>query len=283
MTTPPEGSPGRLDARVIAANIEVHTVMASRYETAEPHYRPENRNRVRRDLAELRARTGPRLLDLGCGTGFIIDQASGLFDQIHGVDITPAMLERVRRSPGVQLHRALAEQLPFRDGSFDLVTAYSFIHHTKDYWWVLSEAARVLRRGGICYVDLEPNEAFWRSMISLTPGDDAGLSSMVKRARDSVTATDAAVERDYGIPQATFRLAEYSKAELGGIDGAEIVRRAPSLGFSHCTVRPWWFVGQAEVMHGQSFEQADRIEEHLRALSPLGDHLFKYLRIDLVR
>lgn len=270
--------------RVIEANIEVHTRMAERYNAAEPHYRPENRAKVRAMLEAVRAQApGGRLLDLGCGTGFILDLARGVFDTLDGVDVTPAMLARVDRQGGVRLWRAAAEALPFADGSFDVVSAYSFLHHTEDVWRVLAEAARVLAPGGVVYADLEPHRAFWEQMAALPPGEAAQLPPMVRRARDSVTEMDAQVEREYGIAQQTFRMAEYSKAIAGGIDGAEVARRGPELGFSRCTVRPVWFVGQAEVMHGRSFAEADRIDEYLRAISPLGNHLFKYLQMVLVK
>ena len=81
---------------VIAANIEVHTRMASTYQSNEPHFRPENRAKVRGVLETLAARAGGgRLLDVGCGTGFVIDLARDLFRRIDGVDVTPAMLQRV--------------------------------------------------------------------------------------------------------------------------------------------------------------------------------------------
>lgn len=273
-----------MSRRVIEANIEVHTRMAERYNDAEPHYRPENRAKVRAVLEALRAQCpGGRLLDLGCGTGFVLDLARGIFDSLHGVDVTPAMLERVDRAGGVRLWRAAAEALPFADGSFDLVSAYSFLHHAEDIWRVLSEGARVLAPGGILYADLEPHKAFWERMAALPPGDAPELPAVVKKARDSVTQMDAQVEREYGIAQQTFRMAEYSKAIRGGIDGQEVCRRAPSLGFARCTVRPVWFVGQAEVMHGRSFAEADRIDEYLRSISPLADSVFKYLQIVLVK
>src|SRR5271166_6612239 len=100
---------------VIQANIEVHTRLAATYEQTEPHFRPENRAKVRRVLEELRGRCGGgKLLDLGCGTGFMIGLAHDLFAEVHGVDVTPAMLARVDTSPGnIFLHTTPAEQLPF--------------------------------------------------------------------------------------------------------------------------------------------------------------------------
>jgi ubiquinone/menaquinone biosynthesis C-methylase UbiE len=268
---------------VVDANIEVHTRMAKSYNELEPHFRPENRARVRAKLEGLKRRApGNKLLDLGCGTGFIIDLARDLFDEIHGVDVTQAMLDRVKLSPGnITLHRCPAEQLPFPDRSFDLVTAYSFIHHTEDYWRVLREAARVLRPNGICYVDLEPNKRFWDALTGL-PARGA-YSAIVSKGRASVIETDAQVERDFGIPKETFRQAEYSKAMLGGIDAQEIQHRASDLGFSRCDVRPEWFLGQAEIMHGQSFSLAEQIDTYLRSVLPFTEHLFKYLEIILIK
>jgi ubiquinone/menaquinone biosynthesis C-methylase UbiE len=273
-----------MTSRVVEANIEVHTRMATDYERVEPHFRPENQAKVRRVLEDLRRRTGSRMLDLGCGTGFLIQLARDLFDEVHGVDVTPAMLERVDTSTGnVTLHLASAEDVPLPDASFDLVTAYSFLHHLEDYHAVLREAQRLLRPGGLFFADLEPNKLHWDAMVALADTPPAELSPWLVQARDSVLATDSRVEREYGIPRETFRQAEYTKAILGGFDPRQLPREARELGFQACEVRLEWFVGQAHVMHGQSFAAAERIEEYLRAAAPLTDHLFKYVRFVLTR
>ncbi|MCX7935702.1 MAG: class I SAM-dependent methyltransferase, partial [Planctomycetota bacterium] len=48
------------------------------------------------------------------------------------------------------------------DASFDLVAAYSVLHHIPDYVKAVAEMARVTRPGGIIYLDHEANEAFWQ-------------------------------------------------------------------------------------------------------------------------
>jgi ubiquinone/menaquinone biosynthesis C-methylase UbiE len=272
-----------MTTEVIQANIDVHTRLAASYDRAEPHFRPENQAKVRRQLQDLRGRCpGGKMLDLGCGTGFLIRLAHDLFAEVHGLDVTPAMLERVDTSPGnVFLHNAPAEQLPFADETFDLVAAYSFLHHLEDYRRVLREAQRVLRPGGLFYADLEPNKLFWDRMTALASAPAEELAPWVLQARASVLGTDVRVEREYGIPQAIFRRAEFTKAVLGGLDPRQLPQDTRELGFRTCEVRLEWYVGQALVMHGRSFAEAERVEDYLRAIAPLSDDLFKYVRLVL--
>lgn len=270
-------------SEIVRANIQVHTRMADCY-NQEPHFRPENQAKVRVMLEKLAARCGGgKLLDIGCGTGFIIHLAKPFFREIHGVDVTQAMLDKIDRSGGnVHLHNAPAENVPFADGTFDMVSAYSFIHHVEDANRVLREAARVLRPGGICYVDLEPNKLFWQRMTELSSRNEV-FSPMLQKARDSVTQTDEKVQREFGIPKDIFNQAEYGKAILGGVDPVLIQENLPALGFSSCAVRYDWFLGQGDVMHGQSFKDAETIETYLRTIAPLSDGLFKYVQMVLVK
>jgi SAM-dependent methyltransferase len=264
---------------VIRANIEVHTRMASTYQSNEPHFRPENRAKVRDVLAELAARAGGgRLLDVGCGTGFVIDLARDLFSRIDGIDVTPAMLERVDRSGGhVWLHQARAEALPFADASFDMASSYAFMHHVTDHVAILREVRRVLRPGGLFYVDLEPNKLFWAAMngLELRGGP---YSDIVEREIQSVLHTDDAVEDEFGISAQTFRDAEPIKSVLGGFDPDEFAADAHSVGFSAVEVTPEWYLGQGSILHGQSAADAATVESYLRRALPATAHLFKYLR-----
>lgn len=271
-----EAGPPPLNEAVLNANIAVHTVLADRYEATEPHFRPENRAKVAARLAELRRRApGGRLLDLGCGTGFITTLAEQFFERIHGIDITPAMLARVPRSPKVTVHEARAEDLPFPDASFDVATAYSFLDHLSDPAAVFREVARVLRPQGLFYADLNPNRSYWRSLAALPPEQVAALSDIVRREHNMVSANAKAIEREFGIPEAQFVAAEPGKAE-GGLDAGRISSMLREAGFTECEVVFDWFLGQGAVMHGQSFADATVIDAYLRRVAPLADHLFKY-------
>lgn len=270
------------ESAAIQANILLHSQAAANYDESEPHFRPENRAKVRAMLESLRSRCrSGRMLDMGCGTGFMIGLATDLFDEIHGVDVTVAMLDRVDTSSGnVFLHNASAEETPFEDGRFDLVTAYSFLHHTEDYQRVLKEAYRVLAPGGLMYIDLEPNRLFWQQVSPLAQADARSLTPLIAKARSAVVETHAQVERQLNLPAGTLETAEPLKDRISKVELKEAARR---VGFRECTVRYQWFLGQGEVMHGESPADAGVIDAYLRGVSPLSDHLFKYLQAVLVK
>jgi len=109
--------------------------------------------------AELLARmvkAGPadRAIDLACGPGTLALRFARHVRWICGLDLTPAILERARRSAEAEgltnLEFAIgdAQALPFADGSLDIaVTSYAF-HHFPDPARTIAEMARVIRRGG---------------------------------------------------------------------------------------------------------------------------------------
>ena len=269
----------------IRANIAVHTKMSETYNENEPHFRPENKARVRSILEDLVGRTGRgKLLDLGCGTGFIIDVARDLFDEIHGVDITPAMLARVdASSDNVTLHESQCESLPFADATFDAATAYSFLDHVSDYRLILNEAARVLKPGGCLYVDLVPNRAFWTAISEIEKAETSGLSPHITREIDANLHQHERIDSEYDLEPGTFLAAEPWKTLTGGLDGEEVREAALAAGFSEVVVTPHWFLAQAPVMHTQSFDDAEVIDRYLGSILPMSLHLYKYLRFVMTR
>lgn len=264
--------------RVIAANIAVHSVLAHQYVEDEPHFRPENQAKVRERLVELRrGAPGGRLLDIGCGTGFVLHLAADVFDELHGVDATRAMLDRVDTGRGdITLHEGIAEELPFEDGSFDAVSAYSFLHHLHDHRPVLSEAFRVLRPGGRLYIDLEPNRSFWQS-VRAALGSGTPVDDLIGREGRELFQLGDEMHRDHGIAPDEFWSAEHIKSHLDGFDPSGFAADLGVAGFDDVEVRLDWFLGQGVVHHEESPETAQVMLRHLTRLRPMSDGLFKYL------
>ncbi len=272
------GAPA-VDVRVIEANQRVHSQLATQYNETEPHFRPENKAKVRRRLESI-ATAAPgrdRLLDLGCGTGFLLDLAHDLFTRLDGVDATRAMLDRVDLSPGnIVLHEGVVEHLPFEDATFDVVTAYSFLDHLADHRPVLAEASRVLKPGGKLYVDLIPNRSFWRGIFDASESSRSELDPIVEREIHELVNHEAKLQEQFGIDPVDWRFAEPAKSEGKGFDAATLRQETDQCGFDS-DIRFEWYLGQAVAMHGTSMEAAELIDAHLRRLLPVSAHLFKYL------
>jgi ubiquinone/menaquinone biosynthesis C-methylase UbiE len=272
-----------MEKTFMEANIEVHSKMADSYHN-EPHFRPENQEKVRKRIIELQKKANAKnLLDVGCGTGFIINLSKDLFDELHGVDATQAMLDKVDLSSGnIILHNKLAQELPFEDESFDMASSYAFLHHLENYSDVLKEVLRVLKKGGLYYIDLDPNKDFWTAMETLEKIENNDkYSPIVQKEINSVLHTDQQVMDEFGIEPEVFNNAEYTKSILGGIDPKELCKIAVEMGYSNATFEYDWFLGQGIIMHKHSFEEAEAIDKYLKMALPLSKHLYKYITVVL--
>lgn len=88
----------------------------------------------------------PRFLDVGCGTGANLEMLAQ-FGEAEGVDVSDDALEFCH-AKGLKVHKGLVENLPFDDGSFDVVTALDVVEHLDDDVAGLREMHRVLKTGG---------------------------------------------------------------------------------------------------------------------------------------
>ncbi len=89
----------------------------------------------------------PRILDVGCGTGANLLMLSKYGDA-EGVDISEDALSFCRERGLEKVKLGAGEELPYEDGTFDLVTAFDVVEHMDDDLAGLSEMRRVLRPGG---------------------------------------------------------------------------------------------------------------------------------------
>lgn len=266
---------------VIEANIALHTHLVEKYKETEPHYYPENICHVDGNIQRLRADCpGEALLDVGCGTGFIIDIAKHHFSSIQGIDVTPAMLEKVdcRSSTcNISVQLGQIEALPFPDATFDAVSAYAVLHHLSELPQAFKEIARVLKPGGIFYSDLDPNFYFWDAFTRLPENEIQ--SDFVRREFNAVLHKDAELESSLGVDPNILKVAETMKHEQGGFKAEELHQFIQVAGFTSIRTPYFWFLGEANALHGDNPSDADAIRSHLLKMLPLSRHLFKYIGI----
>lgn len=101
--------------------------------------------RITSDLIKVK-----RILDVGCGTGLLIDELARDKHQIVGVDLSSKMLRKAKRHEGgVTLISADADKLPFKDESFDAVVSVTLLQNMPNPKHAVREMARVAKQGGI--------------------------------------------------------------------------------------------------------------------------------------
>jgi len=122
---------------------------------------------------------GMTVLDLGCGSGaftFFVARVVGERGKVYAVDIQPAMLKQLERKlakaenqdiKNIEPKQASAYDLPFEDGSIDLVYMVTVLQEIPDRSRALREISRVLKPGGILAVtEFLPDPDYpWRSTV----------------------------------------------------------------------------------------------------------------------
>jgi len=174
-----------------------------RYHAASPvpHYRPfpnvESRNVLQAHVeipALVQLLPLPHqadVLEVGCGRGVALEPLARLLRpaSLTGVDVDSGLLREAEPharavAPAATLVRADLRNLPFADGSFDLVVDFGTCYHVAGRARALGEIARVLRPGGVLVHETMFTQALshplrfrgplpWASVSELEPGRSA--------------------------------------------------------------------------------------------------------------
>jgi SAM-dependent methyltransferase len=147
-------SGGWLAARTVARQERAYRSLIAAMKRGEPRL-------DFRVAAEAIAATGlaqPRLLEVGCGSGYYADVFAALLPggvRYTGVDYSNAMIARARaRAPSTAFEVADATRLPYAGGAFDVVFNGVSLMHIIDYQAAIREAARVA--AGYCVFHTVP-------------------------------------------------------------------------------------------------------------------------------
>ena len=107
---------------------------------------------VRETLLDFIGAHTTAVLDVGCGTGHWLATVANAPSErriLAGLDPSAPMLARAQTiAPPARLVRGRAEELPWRDATFDRVFCINALHHFADRNRFFAEARRVLKPGG---------------------------------------------------------------------------------------------------------------------------------------
>ncbi len=131
-----------------------------------------------------------RVLDIGCGTGYLLRQLARHYPQateLAGIDPAPSMIEAAAASADderLRFSSGAAERLSYPEGSFDLVVSTTSFDHWSDQQAGLRECARVLVPGGrLILADLF---SIW--LIPTLTGGRRGKARTQRRASQLLSA-----------------------------------------------------------------------------------------------
>lgn len=128
--------------------------------------RLENRARNPWILEKIHSLLGEhqKILDLGCGAGFLTNAFAKQGHQVTGVDLSAQSLEVAKKRDSTHSVHYLhldAFALAFPEKSFDVVCAMDFLEHIERPEKIIQQAARLLRPGGLFFF-----HTFNRNMLS---------------------------------------------------------------------------------------------------------------------
>jgi 2-polyprenyl-6-hydroxyphenyl methylase/3-demethylubiquinone-9 3-methyltransferase len=122
-----------------------------------------------------------RVLDVGCGGGFLALQMAAEGHSVTALDVDESVFAAARSRASeltIDWVSGRAEALPFADESFDAVCVMDVLEHVNEPEVVVAEAARVLRPGGKLLVHTF-NRTFWAWLLA-----DRGMQWFVPGAQD---------------------------------------------------------------------------------------------------
>ena len=105
----------------------------------------ETDRHLRRIVRHLAPAAADRILEIGCGRGFLTRRVQHLSPSTRGVDVNP---QAIRHAVAPNLRAMDMNALDFADASFDKAYSFHAIEHVVDVAAALAEMARVLRPGG---------------------------------------------------------------------------------------------------------------------------------------
>ena len=120
-------------------------------EMYDERYAKEQRGKYKKALENVNV-AGNAVLDVGCGSGLFFGQVESQANLVVGVDVSHKLLLKAREKAGgfrnVCVLQADADHLPFKDGFFGCVFAFTVLQNMPEPLETLNELKRVATLGG---------------------------------------------------------------------------------------------------------------------------------------
>lgn len=127
---------------------------------------------------ELNPKNGEKILDAGCGTGYLLNFVCSSEGEGIGVDISSEALKKAKKFfPSLKFVQADICQLPFDNNFFDKAFCINVLEHLKNPEKALKEIKRVLKPKGIFIAGTNDRDSFsWKLFQLIYGGDPTHIS-----------------------------------------------------------------------------------------------------------
>ena len=133
-----------------------HEITQDYVEMADPDYLKEEKGRraqARHVLKKIaKFKKGGRLLDIGSGPGFFLDEAKRQGWEVQGVDLSKWSKDYAKSYFGIDIFQGIISEAAFADRTFDVAVMNDVIEHLENPKAVLKEIRRILKNDGVIYI-----------------------------------------------------------------------------------------------------------------------------------
>lgn len=112
--------------------------------------------------------TGKDVLEVGCGTGLLLDRVARFARSACGIDLSGGMLAKAA-ARGLTVAQASATELPIASASVDVAYSFKVLAHIPDIAAALREMARVVRPGGYVIAEFYNARSLRRLVKAVKP------------------------------------------------------------------------------------------------------------------
>ncbi|RLA34104.1 MAG: hypothetical protein DRR11_03820 [Gammaproteobacteria bacterium] len=162
-----------------------------------------------------------RVLDIACGTGLLLKSLAERVDhpELVGIDRVPAMLDAAKENIGKQatLLEGEAENLPFDDAGFDLITSTNALHYFPDAIAALQEMRRVISPSGNLVITDWCRNYFWMRL----------LNRLLPWTQHAHVHTFTTAELEHQLSQSGFKVVGKTRKKIDWFWGLMTVHATP--------------------------------------------------------
>ncbi len=209
-----------LAEKVLNENILVHALENREY----LHRHPEQTNFFQRShltetinrVVDLLPDNSSKVLDLGCGTGYLFLEFLKKEFEVTGIDLSPEMISALEekiptnlKSKANLINSNALDYLEEKRNVFSLVTMSAFLHHLFDYKPVLRSACSALQKGGALLIFFEPlSQPVKKDLRFFSHNLLKGIDEKIYKAIMSL--------KNIAIPDEKYTFSDYQR-QFGGI------------------------------------------------------------------